>query len=597
MWRRAASLSPLASRSKPSKLCQEACTFKVWESFSSESEIPTPSRVAPYITFVLGGPGSGKGTQCAKMVEAFGFTHVSAGDLLRREIASNSAYGSVILGTIREGKIVPSQVTVQLIQKEMESSDNDKFLIDGFPRSEQNREAFERIIGTEPSVVLFFDCPEQEMVKRVLNRNQGRVDDNIETIKKRLEIFDELNWPVINHYSKTGKLHKINAVGTVDDIFEKVRPIFAALRYILLFPISCFQCSSSLQMSVRVKDSRACKISCFLLSGKDHQSKTEHLLFFQKQKEQEAETTSPKSEHQIPPHFQHPTLFTKPPAQTKLQALYAVLKDLKTSIDKGVNIDTQTFASLWNMLAARSNGVWLPEGRAGFCMECAYLGYAELGLYEDAMALYFQMEEEGIEPDRFTFPQVLKAFGELGSFRLVGMYAKCGDIVKARKVFYKVANRDKVSWNTMLTILAAVPSLELVVQIHRWVVRHGVEWNLSVANALIAAYSKHHELNRARWLFSHMPERDFVTWDTIISAHSKSREALLYFDQMKKDGALADNTTFVSILSACANLGLVKDGQRLFSVMKNRYRINPMMEHYACMVNLYGRAGRPKQKS
>ncbi|KAM2933861.1 hypothetical protein FF1_041751 [Malus domestica] len=103
------------------------------------------------------------------------------------------------------------------------------------------------------------------------------------------------------------------------------------------------------------------------------------------------------------------------------------------------------------MLAARSNGVWLPEGRAGFCMECAYLGYAELGLYEDAMALYFQMEEEGIEPDRFTFPQVLKAFGELGSFRLVGMYAKCGDIVKARKVFYKVANRDKVSWNTMLT--------------------------------------------------------------------------------------------------------------------------------------------------
>ncbi|XP_068330657.1 UMP-CMP kinase-like isoform X2 [Pyrus communis] len=193
MWRRAASLSPLVSGSKPSKLCQEACTFKVWESFSSESDIPTPSKVAPYITFVLGGPGSGKGTQCAKIVEAFGFTHVSAGDLLRREIASNSAYGSVILGTIREGKIVPSQVTVQLIQKEMESSDNDKFLIDGFPRSEQNREAFERIIGTEPNVVLFFDCPEQEMVKRVLNRNQ------------------------------------INAVGTVDDIFEKVRPIFAAL--------------------------------------------------------------------------------------------------------------------------------------------------------------------------------------------------------------------------------------------------------------------------------------------------------------------------------------------------------------------------------
>ncbi|KAM2817767.1 hypothetical protein COP1_041842 [Malus domestica] len=145
-------------------------------------------------------------------------------------------------------------------------------------------------------------------------------------------------------------------------------------------------------------------------------------------------------------------------------------------------------------------------------------------------------------------------------------------------MFDKGHQPDSIS---ISTVLAAVPSLELVVQIHRWVVRHGVEWNLSVANALIAAYSKHHELNRARWLFSHMPERDVVTWDTIISAHSKSREALLYFDQMEKDGALPDNTTFVSILSACANLGLVKDGQRLFSVMKNRYRINPMMEHYA----------------
>ncbi|XP_004307819.1 PREDICTED: adenylate kinase-like [Fragaria vesca subsp. vesca] len=229
MWRRVASLSPLISHSKPSAHNQAASAFKICESFTSQSETVTPSKAAPFITFVLGGPGSGKGTQCAKIVEAFGFTHVSAGDLLRREIASNSAYGSVILATIREGKIVPSQVTVQLILKEMEASDNCKFLIDGFPRSEENRKAFEHVIGAEPDVVLFFDCPEQEMVKRVLNRNQGRIDDNIETIKKRLEVFDELNWPIVNYYTQRGKLHRINAVGTVDEIFEKVRPIFAAL--------------------------------------------------------------------------------------------------------------------------------------------------------------------------------------------------------------------------------------------------------------------------------------------------------------------------------------------------------------------------------
>ncbi|XP_024024410.1 UMP-CMP kinase isoform X2 [Morus notabilis] len=230
MWMRVASLSPLrlTSSSKSSLLTRQACTFRLWKTFTTE----TASQTEPFITFVLGGPGSGKGTQCAKIVETFGFKHLSAGDLLRREIASKSEYGSMILNTIREGKIVPSQVTVKLIQKEMESSDNKKFLIDGFPRSEENRMAFEKIVGTEPNVVLFFECPEAEMVKRVLDRNEGRVDDNIDTIKKRLKVFEELNLPVINYYSEKGKVFKINAVGTVDEIFEQVLPIFAACEAI-----------------------------------------------------------------------------------------------------------------------------------------------------------------------------------------------------------------------------------------------------------------------------------------------------------------------------------------------------------------------------
>ncbi|XP_022731342.1 UMP-CMP kinase isoform X4 [Durio zibethinus] len=180
-----------------------------------------------------GGPGSGKGTQCIKIVETFGFRHLSAGDLLRREIASNSADGAMILNTIKEGKIVPSEVTVKLIQKEMELSENHKFLIDGFPRTEENRIAFEQIIGVEPNVVLFFDCPEEEMVKRVLNRNQGRVDDNLETIRKRLKVFEALNLPVINYYSQRGKLYKINAIGTVDEIFEQVHPVFRAFEQVV----------------------------------------------------------------------------------------------------------------------------------------------------------------------------------------------------------------------------------------------------------------------------------------------------------------------------------------------------------------------------
>ncbi|XP_062152513.1 UMP-CMP kinase isoform X1 [Alnus glutinosa] len=235
MWRLVTSLTALVSTSKSSTLNQPASTSKIWKSFTTEMARHGISShdCTPFITFVLGGPGSGKGTQCAKIVDTFGFKHLSAGDLLRREIASNSEYGSTILNTIKEGRIVPSAVTVKLIQREMESSDNHKFLIDGFPRSEENRIAFERIMGAEPNIVLFFDCPEEEMVKRVLSRNQGRVDDNLDTIKKRLKVFEALNLPVINYYAEKGKLYKISALGTEDEIFEQVRPAFAAFEQVI----------------------------------------------------------------------------------------------------------------------------------------------------------------------------------------------------------------------------------------------------------------------------------------------------------------------------------------------------------------------------
>ncbi|CDP05314.1 unnamed protein product [Coffea canephora] len=235
MWRRTTWLPPLFSSSKRSLVnqIQGAYGLRIWRTMSSEIQKPEedgtfPRGITPFITFVLGGPGSGKGTQCARIVENFGFTHLSAGDLLRQEISSNSENGAMILNTIKDGKIVPSEVTVKLIQKAIESSESHKFLIDGFPRTEENRLTYERIIGAEPNIVLFFDCPPEEMVKRVLNRRQGRVDDNANTVKERLKIFRALSLPVVNYYAKKGKLYKIDGTGTEDEIFERVRPIFAA---------------------------------------------------------------------------------------------------------------------------------------------------------------------------------------------------------------------------------------------------------------------------------------------------------------------------------------------------------------------------------
>ncbi|KAJ0865839.1 putative phosphotransferase with a phosphate group as acceptor [Helianthus annuus] len=233
MWRRVSSLSNIISVAKPSLLYQVAHGLHILKAFSTDALNPADAGIlskmrSPTINFVLGGPGVGKGTQCTRIAETYGFTHLSVGDMLRKEISSNSKYGDMILETITKGKIVSSEVTVKLLKSAIASSETDRFLIDGFPRSEENRVAYEQIIGIEPEVVLFFECNEEEMMKRVLHRNQGRVDDNIITTKERLRVFETYSLPVIRYYSQKGKLHKINAIGTEDEIFERVRPIFAA---------------------------------------------------------------------------------------------------------------------------------------------------------------------------------------------------------------------------------------------------------------------------------------------------------------------------------------------------------------------------------
>lgn len=207
----------------------ESDSFAVVEEKANGNGYGYPDSQTPKVVFVLGGPGSGKGTQCALIVQNFGFTHLSAGDLLRAEINSGNENGIMIQNMIKEGKIVPSEVTVKLLQNAMLKSGNNKFLIDGFPRNEENRAAFELVTGIKPEFILFFNCPEEEMEKRLLARNQGRVDDNIETIRKRFKVFVDSSLPVINYYDSLGKVRKIDAARTVEEVFETVQSLFAPL--------------------------------------------------------------------------------------------------------------------------------------------------------------------------------------------------------------------------------------------------------------------------------------------------------------------------------------------------------------------------------
>ncbi|URE48617.1 uridylate kinase [Musa troglodytarum] len=144
----------------------------------------------------------------------------------------------MIQNMMNEGKIVPPEVTIKLLQRAMLDSANDKFLIDGFPRDEENRAAFENIASLqfdtcltkiEPEFVLYLDCPEDELERRILSRNQGRADDNIETLRKRFRVFKESSLPVIKHYDLKGKVRKVDAAKPVDEVFEDVKVIFAPL--------------------------------------------------------------------------------------------------------------------------------------------------------------------------------------------------------------------------------------------------------------------------------------------------------------------------------------------------------------------------------
>jgi len=186
----------------------------------------------PTVVFVLGGPGAGKGTQCANIVRDYGFTHLSAGDLLREHMKSGTEDGNMVAKMIKDGKIVPSSVTVKLLLKAMDEKKEvcDRFLIDGFPRNKENRDAWCEVSGYDCEFVLMYDCTEEVMLERLLGRNEGRTDDNVESIKKRFVTFRESSVPVIEFYEKIGKVRKVDAIDSPLNVYEKTKIAFEKFK-------------------------------------------------------------------------------------------------------------------------------------------------------------------------------------------------------------------------------------------------------------------------------------------------------------------------------------------------------------------------------
>ncbi|CAG7924270.1 unnamed protein product [Penicillium olsonii] len=186
------------------------------------------------VVFFLGGPGSGKGTQSANLVKSYGFVHLSAGDLLRAEQErAGSQYGDMIREYIREGKIVPMEVTVALLSNAMADSlasspppagTKARFLIDGFPRKLDQAHFFEDTVCPS-ELVLFLDCPEDVMESRLLKRGEtsGRADDNAESIRKRFRTFVETSMPVVEYFRGKDRVVEVKADIPVEEVFAKVK--------------------------------------------------------------------------------------------------------------------------------------------------------------------------------------------------------------------------------------------------------------------------------------------------------------------------------------------------------------------------------------
>ncbi|KDN45972.1 UMP-CMP kinase [Tilletiaria anomala UBC 951] len=194
------------------------------------------------VIFVLGGPGAGKGTQCENLVKDYDFVHLSAGDLLRAEQArEGSEYGQLIADYIKEGKIVPQEVTIALLRNAMKaalasppsntpsaaskwSDGRGRFLIDGFPRKMDQALEFDSKV-CESRFVLFLRCTEEVMLERLLERGKtsGRTDDNAESIKKRFRTFEETSMPVVEYYGKEGKVVEVDSVESKEAVYRQIK--------------------------------------------------------------------------------------------------------------------------------------------------------------------------------------------------------------------------------------------------------------------------------------------------------------------------------------------------------------------------------------
>ncbi|XP_048330063.2 pentatricopeptide repeat-containing protein DOT4, chloroplastic [Ziziphus jujuba] len=216
---------------------------------------------------------------------------------------------------------------------------------------------------------------------------------------------------------------------------------------------------------------------------------------------------------------------------------------------------------------------------------------------------------------------------------LVDMYAKCGDIESAQKVFHRLPSRDLVSWNALilgyaqnecpnetlkafrdmqseliqpntvscaciLSVCALLSAMLICKEVHGYLLRQGFDSNVLISNSLITTYAKCGDINSSWVIFEKMSERNQISWNSILlglGMYGHADKVFALFGKMKDAGTKPDHATFTALLSACSHAGRVEEGWKYFRSMVEDYKIEPQLEQYTCMVDLLGRADHLKQ--
>lgn len=179
---------------------------------------------------LFGGPGSGKGTQSAKIIDRYSLYHISTGEVLRDHIARGTDLGKTADTYISKGRLIPDDLMVRILANVLDTHAAGKngVVLDGFPRTIPQAEALDRILaerGMKLDAVIGLEVPDEELIGRMINRGKetGRADDNPETIKSRLQVYHSQTQPLREHYMKQGRYKAVDGMGDVDEIFSRIR--------------------------------------------------------------------------------------------------------------------------------------------------------------------------------------------------------------------------------------------------------------------------------------------------------------------------------------------------------------------------------------